>query len=275
MKITGFNKETYLYMNGISVSKKLTLGGNVELLPAVCSPSPSDIIAVSKSETDLGVISIFLRRVNSQLHVIEDDANSLAVLAWNSLWDGLLLGAIFDCEAVCNFQCDRPAEQFNSECRFEVTNYHLRGLTHSIYELDDNDQAWIEQHFQTARNLLDNIKFQNAIHSLATYRWHSLPRARIALLWSGIEGLFDVETELIFRLSLYIAKFLAPNNRDEMKIIFSKVKKQYSQRSSAIHGSTIKGDVDDIVNDSAQLLRDLVKTCITVGELPQIDELVP
>lgn len=275
MRITGYDKETYIYLNGIGVSKKLKLGDDIELLPAVCSPEPKDIISVSKSEIDMGVTSIFLRQVSSQFRIADDDPKSLAIAAWNSLWDALLLSAIFDCEAVCNFQCDKPAEQFSSESKLEVTNYHLRGLTDSIYLLNDNDEAWIEQHFQTAKKLLDKPKFQNAVHSLATYRWHSLPRARLALLWSGIEGLFDVDTELVFRLSLYIAKFLAPNKIDETKTIFSKVKKLYTQRSSAVHGSKIKGEVGDAVTDSAQLLRNLLKQCIIVGDLPKVDELVP
>ena len=275
MRISGYSKETYIYLNGIGVSKKLKLGDDIELLPAICSPKPSDIISVSKSEIDIGVTTIFLKQVRSQFHITADNPKTLAISAWNSLWDALLLSAIFDCEAVCNFQCDKPAEQFDSECKLEVTNYHLRGLTDSIYVLNDNDQVWIEQHFQVAKKLLDKPKFQNAVHSLATYRWHSLPTARLALIWSGIEGLFDVDTELVFRLSLYIAKFLAPNKNDETKTIFLKVKKLYSQRSSAVHGSKIKGEVADAVTDSAQLLRNLLKQCIAVGDLPQVDELVP
>lgn len=275
MRISGKNKETYLYLNGIGVTKTLSLGDGIELLPATCSPDPRDIIQVAKNEINVGVISIFLRRVSSQLHITADDSKILAKTAWNSIWDAILLSAIFNCEAVCNFQCDRPAEKFCADCNLEITNYHLRGLTNSIYVLNDNDQDWIEKHFQTAKNLLDKPKFVNAVHSLATYRWHSLPRARLALLWSGIEGLFDIDTELVFRLSLYIAKFLSPSNNDEMKTIFSNVKKLYTQRSSAVHGSKIKGDVNDAVINSAQLLRNLVKQCINVSDLPKVDELVP
>jgi hypothetical protein len=275
MRISGYDRETYFYLNGIGISKKLKLGDNIELLPANCSPNPSDIISVSKSEVDIGVISIFLRQVRSQFHIMAGNPKALVVIAWNSLWDALLLSALFDCEAVCNFQCDKPAEEFGADCKLEITNYHLRGLTDTIYAINDEDHAWIEQHFQTAKKLLNKPKFQNAVHCLATYRWHSLPRARLSLIWSGIEGLFDVETELVFRLSLYIARFLAPTNYDDMKTIFSNVKKLYTQRSSAVHGSKIKGEVEDAVNDSAELLRTLLKQCIIIGDLPRVDELAP
>ena len=275
MRISGYGEETYLYLNGIGISKKLILGENIELLPANCSPNPDDIISVSKNEVDIGISAIFLRQVRSQFHIMADDPKSLAMYAWNSLWDALLLGALFDCEAVCNFQCDKPAEEFNAVCELEITNYHLRGLTDSVYMINDQDHAWIEQFFQKGKKLLNKPKFQNAVHCLATYRWHSLPRAKIALIWSGIEGMVDVGTETVFRLSLYISRFLSPTNKDDMKIIFSNVKKLYTKRSSAVHGSKIKGEVDIIVKDSAELLRTLIRQCIIIGDLPRIDELAP
>lgn len=274
MKIYGYDHNTYLYLNGIGVSKTLKLNENVELLPANCSPLPSDLIKVSKSEIDLGIATIFLRQVSSQFHITSSDSKTLAIIAWNSIWYGLLLSALFDCEAVCNFQCDRPAEQFSSECKLTVTNYHLRGLSDSVFFLDENDNEWINQYFYTAVRLLENQKFQNAVHCLATYRWHSVPRVRLALLWSGIEGLFDVDTEIVFRLSLYIAKFLEPNNTEEMKTVFSEVKKLYKYRSSAVHGSKMKGGVKEIITNSAQLLRNILRQCIIVGDLPDENKLV-
>ncbi len=200
---------------------------------------------------------------------------ALAIVAWNSLWDAVLLSAIHDCEAICNFQCDRPAEEFSAECRFEITNYHLRGLTESVYKISDEEASWIENNFHTARTLLDKTEFQNAVHCLATYRWHVHPRARLALLWSGIEGLCNIESELVFRLSLYAARFLEPDNKDKMKTAFSNVKRLYKQRSAAVHGSRIKGEAGKAVEDSVQLLKTLLKRCIVVGDLPCVDALAP
>lgn len=274
-QISGHGQETFLYLNGIGVCRKLKLGNNIELLPASCSPEPDDIIKVSKSEVDIGVISIFLRQVRSQFRITADNPKALAIVAWNSLWDALLLSAIHDCEAVCNFQCDKPAEEFSSECRFEITNYHLRGLTNNVYEIANEEALWIEKHFQTARKLLDKPEFENAVHCLATYRWHTHPRPRLALIWSGIEGLFNIESELVFRLSLYTARFLASDNKEEMKAKFSEVKRLYKQRSAAVHGSRIKGELDKAIADSAQLLKILIKRCVVAGDLPNVEDLAP
>jgi len=275
MRIFGYGQETFLYLNGIGVSRAIRLGEHIELLPASCSPKPDDIISVSKSEVDIGVTSLFLRQVSSQFRITAEDPKALATVAWNSLWDALLLSAIHDCEAICNFQCDRPAEEFSAECRFEITNYHLRGFTDSVYEISDEEASWIENNFHTARTLLDKTEFQNAVHCLATYRWHAHPRARLALLWSGIEGLFNIESELVFRLSLYVARFLEPDNEDKMKTTFSSVKRLYKQRSAAVHGSRIKGEAGKAVEDSVQLLKTLLKRCIVAGDLPCVEALAP
>ncbi len=57
-------------------------------------------------------------------------------------------------------------------------------------------------------NLLSNNIYSTAVHAMASYRWHSIPRIKLAILWSGVESLFNVSTEVSFRLSLYTSHFL-------------------------------------------------------------------
>ena len=103
---------------------------------------------------------------------------------------------------------------------------------------------------------------------MASYRWHSMPRIQLAILWSGIESLFNVSTEVSFRVTLYIARFLA--GRDDIKAneIFKKVKKLYNMRSSAVHGNKMKEDISSFVDDSAALLNQLILSSADIGELP-------
>src|SRR5687767_13856744 len=111
MRITGTGTETFLFLNGIRVHRPIHLGKDVDLLPAKCEPTPEYIMATATSEEDIGVMAIFLSDVSAQLRVKASGPESLAVAGWNSVWDGLLLSALFDCQAVCNFQSDRPAEE--------------------------------------------------------------------------------------------------------------------------------------------------------------------
>ncbi len=157
-----------------------------------------------------------------------------------------------------------------------VTNYHLSGFNVlSEWQLTTVDKEWLEKHFETARNLLTNPAFQTAAHSLASFRWHSHPRTQLALIWSGIEALFGIDSEIIFRVSLYTARFLAPDDQAERLKIFVKVKQLYKQRSAAVHGSKIKGDIQLAVKESADLLGRLIRRCAEINQLPDTESLAP
>lgn len=268
-------KETFLFLNGISVNRKITLRENVELLPVRCEFKPSEILDLSPNMGDYGVALIFLWLVKSQIHVIGDDPKALVGNAWNAQWDGVLLSAIFNCEAVCNFQSGSSAENISSGCHFRVTNHSLQGLSCPIYELREEDIAWIEQYYKIAWSLLEIPEFNNAVHLLASYRWHSLPNARLALIWSGIESLFNVDSEVVFKLSLFISRFLCADDELERKATFTKVKKLYNQRSRAIHGAILKKEPFTTVEESAELLRRLILHCVRNNGLPREEDLVP
>jgi hypothetical protein len=275
MQVSGHGKETFLYLNGLAVKRIIRLGENLELCPAKCSPSPDDMIKVSQKEIDLGVAIIFLRQVTSQIRVVADSPKELATRAWNSMWDAILLSAFFHNEVACNFQCNMPAEKFSGKSKLEITNYHLRGLSGKSRLLAEAEAVWIEENFEQARNLLGQAAFRNAVHSLWSYRWHTHSRIQLAILWSGIEGFFNVNSEIVFRLSLYAARFLAPDNQTERSQIFSDVKRLYKQRSAAVHGSEIKGDSNIGVEESSKLLLRLIRQCIVNKSLPCIDSLAP
>jgi hypothetical protein len=276
MRISGHSKETFLYLNGITLARPLHLGEKAELLPASCSPKPDDMIAVSRSEIDIGVIALFLRSVTSQIRVRAQSPKDLAISAWNTVWDVVLLSAFCNCEVICNLQCDTPAEDFSAESKLEVTNYHLRGLhPREPHFITEREATWIENNILRARSLLDIPAFQNAVHCLATYRWHSLPRVQLAVLWAGIEGLFGVDSEIVFRLSLYAARFLEPSDAENRSQVFANVKRLYKQRSAAVHGAKIKGDLGTGVTESVKLLSRLLRQCVANGGLPIIDSLAP
>jgi hypothetical protein len=102
-----------------------------------------------------------------------------------------------------------------------------------------------------------------------------MPRARLAILWSGIEGLFGVDSEIVFRVSLYTARFLEPHDQAKQREVFERVKELYKLRSKAVHGSRMKGNAKEGVDESASLLRRLIRRCSELGSLPNIESLVP
>jgi len=275
MGIIGKGKETYLYLNGIRPSEVTDLSDGTVLLPASCNPDPDSIISKSPSEIDIGVACVFLRSVSACFHITADGPKELATRAWNSQWDAVLLSALHDCEIGHTFQAEVPPESFAKSKDFHVTNYAFRGLTAGKPKrITPAKHRWLSNHYKSAKALLDNDRFRNAVHCLASYRWHSMPRAQLALVWSGIEGLFNIDYELSFRLSLYAAKFLAPKSPTRQRKLFESTKKLYTVRSKAVHGGKLRNP-NESVKETVALLRKLVIKCAEIKSLPETDKLAP
>ncbi len=276
MGIVGKGNETYIYINGITISRNIVLGNGIILEPAKCSSSPDTIIKTSKSEIDMGIAILFLRQTSCQLHIKANNPKELATKAWNSQWDIILISALVNAASGFNIQCNVPAESFNSESQLNITNYHLKGFSKSKpYLLSEKESLFIENNIENARELLNNADFSNAISSLYSYIWHPHPRIQLAVLWSGIEGIFSISNELVFRLSLYIAQFLSPENKNKRREIFENVKTLYKIRSKAVHGEKIKGDTKKAIEGSIKLLKDLLWKIIEINEMPNPDNLIP
>ena len=223
-------------------------------------------------EVDFSIAVLCNPTIASQLHIIGDDTEHLIANAWNSQWDCVLLGALFNHNAMCNLQSDQPIEQIAKAEYIHITNYELRALLSDIYNISEEDELWLEKYYKTAYKLLEKDSFQTAVHTMASYRWHSVPRVQLAVIWSGIESLFNVNTEVSFRISLYIANFLGENEAQAQQI-FKQVRKIYSSRSSAVHGNKTKDNLESAVEESANLLTRILRRCAELNKLPDVDNL--
>ena len=274
MKVIGFGTETYLYINGISTSHEVMLHDNVVLIPATQKFHYGKVSKLLKDDVEFAVAALSGRTIASQLRLTATDANELACVAWNAAWDSILLGAIFHCEVMGNLQCDKPIEQLRKATNVNITYYHFQALFSDPYRLTPEDEQWIHSYYSIAYGLLKEGAFETAVHAMASYKWHSMPRVQLAILWSGIEALFEASTEISFRISLYIANFLAGGNAVEAKQLFKKTKKLYASRSAAVHGGKIKGELSDFVAESATLLNRIIRRCAELGSLPDTESLV-
>jgi len=274
MSIFGMGTEAYLYVNGLIINEEIRINENKILMPVQCKPS-IDILSQSvKNDVDFAVLILCERSITSQMKIIAENPKNLAAEAWNSQWDLVLLSAIFKCDAVCNLQCTHPIDAITDDATLKVTNYHLRGLFGEPYTITKEDTEWLKRYFANAQSLLDNNSFSTAIHSMATYRWHTMPKVQLAILWAGIESLFGINSELSFRISLYISNFLAGSDKDKAKGIFDETKSLYKARSSAVHGDNIRGDLDSFVEKSSSLLNKLIIKCVVANEMPNVEDLI-
>ncbi len=277
MQITSSGNVTYILLSGIRPTRNLKLDDNTELQPADCSHLDLDTaLSACSNPKDITVVTGFIPIITSQFEISAATPKELATVAWNSSWDALLLSALFRTEIGFNLQSNVPANKISADTMLRATNHHMYGLNQSSpYGLSDNDMQWLSVNFCNARQLLDSERYQTAVHCLATYRWHTMPRIQLAVLWAGIEGLFGASTEVRFRISIYIARFLHPDDVDARKKAFDTVKKLYNSRSAAVHGSKIKGDVKASVDESASILCAILKRCTMLNAMPDEKELVP
>lgn len=274
MSIFGLGTETYLYVNGLTINETIPISNNKTFMPVKCKLPLNTISKLIKSDVDFAIAILCSGSLSSQLKIEAENPKDLAISAWNSQWDLILLSAIFNCNCVCNLQCTQPLEEISSDSALQVANYHMQGLFNEPYTVTDENGKWINKYFSNAQALIENDSFMTAIHSMATYKWNPHPRVQLAILWAGIESLFRINSELSFRISLYISKFLSDKNIDEAKKIFDEVKSLYKARSSAVHGDNIKGDNTTLVVRSASLLNRLIVKCIEINGLPDVENLI-
>lgn len=168
-------------------------------------------------------------------------------------------------EAVFHSKRDLPKFQGN------LLDYHISMLTNKDAKSDElsiDDAAWINQHFNTFNVLAaDHPSFRFALEAAIDWRFAKDARSAVARLWGGIEAIFGITSELVYRISLLCACFLAERGNGR-KVKFEEVKKLYGLRSKVVHGEQLSPEkIASALNDSYHLLADLLLYTIDKGHV--------
>lgn len=157
--------------------------------------------------------------------------------------------------------------------RFEgnLLDCHLTLLTNKdarTREVSVEDAAWIHEHFDVFNNLASQSQpFRFALEAAIDWRFAKDARSAVARLWSGIEALFGITSELVYRLSLLSACLLTERG-EKRKTKFEEVKKLYGLRSKVVHGEQLTDEkIASALNDSYHLLADLLLLSINKGHV--------
>jgi Apea-like HEPN len=131
-----------------------------------------------------------------------------------------------------------------------------------------NDAAWVAEHFETFNHLASKSEpFRLALEAAIDWRFAKEPRLAVGRLWSGIEAVFGVTSELVYRISILCASLLEERGRPR-KARFEAVKKLYGLRSKAVHGEPLsENQLVSAMNDSNRLLRQLLLLTIEKGHV--------
>jgi hypothetical protein len=167
--------------------------------------------------------------------------------------------------AVYESKRDLPRFQGN------LLDFHLTLLTNEDARAGDicrEDAAWTCEHFRVFDKLAaESEAFRLALEAATDWRFAKDGRVAVARLWSGIEAVFGITSELVYRISLLAACLLAERG-DTRKAKFEEVKKLYALRSKVVHGEQLTDEeVASALNDSYHLLADLLLLAISTGHV--------
>ncbi len=135
--------------------------------------------------------------------------------------------------------------------------------------ISQDDMKWVIDHYYDLIMFSsDNPQLSIAIDSLSTFNQQESPRMCIATLWSGIEAIFGIQSELRFRLAAEIAAYLEPRGVERVSL-HKRVKQLYDFRSKAVHGSKIvDSSIADHIAEVQTLLRRILVKCIDEQHIP-------
>lgn len=152
-----------------------------------------------------------------------------------------------------------------------LLDYHLNMLTVSGARTDaptEDDSAWVRSHFESFNKLAaDSEAFRFGLEASIDWRYGTDARAAVARIWGGIEGLFGIKSELVFRLSSVAASLLEARGAARRER-FVATKKLYAARSKVVHGATMKQEeIQHALDESYGLLCELLLVVIDRGQM--------
>ena len=135
------------------------------------------------------------------------------------------------------------------------------------------DIHWVSIHIKPFAKLLESVQFKLAVEALTTHAHQSSLRMTVATLWSGIEALFDVNSELRFRLAMYVDVLLEPRGATRIAL-FRRIRQLYDVRSKAVHGVKVSDDtLAEHIREVRAVLSRLLSAFIERGSVHSVEEL--
>jgi hypothetical protein len=257
------------------VGHGITIGTERQIAPGITVSSQAPTNDSSFGSRTVGELRETLNVMSMEpladfsLHITEEQGGqALAAKTWNALWIFHLLALACRCP-VLPLYCAA-----NHGTRFTLANRNL--VIHrlpSVGPASDANLDWAAKHFDTFHGMIGEDRFQNAVRCYGNAHYLFDDDAKIMLLWAGIEGLLDVDSELRRRIALHAAILLDGNPAEKARY-FERVKKGYDVRSRVVHGSRAKPEtLQQGYALAGEVLLTLLRKCVELGRVPTTAEL--
>jgi len=174
--------------------------------------------------------------------------------------------------AVCDYSWSVVAGLEDNSCRAQlledVPQAHRIG---DLTTISQSDFEWVFLHLTTFADLLENPRFRLAVDALTTHQQLINFRMMVASLWSGLEALMGISSELTFRISLFTACILEGRGEQRTKL-FRSIRKLYEFRSKAVHGATITDEaMKQHIIEVRHLLSQVIQNMVETQEVPTVE----
>lgn len=157
-----------------------------------------------------------------------------------------------------------------------LLDYHLKIISVGESREDSvsaNDAQWLRHHFETSNRLCwSSESFRFALEASVDWRYSRDLRTALARVWAGIEAVFGISSELVYRISILSAALLEQRGASRRER-YKKVKILYRVRSKAVHGEMIKQDnLTEALEGSVAVLSELLLLSIEQGRVLTTDD---
>lgn len=255
-------------------STEMSIGEFATILAVLEPPGAVELAAALNDKSMWNAVARYSSGLRCEL-VINDVLTEKAQSAFNISWWivsairaktglDLLVPAVADCSwsTIAGIQ---PGS-CNAQLLEDVPR--ARRLA-SSRPLSEEDVAWVARNLFSFAGLLETPRFRLAVECLTTHNQEASLRMATASLWAGVEALFEVSTELRFRLAILIAAFL--ENRGPERIQrYRSVKRLYDFRSKVVHGAAVTDKaIEDHCRDAREVLSALVCKMTEMGSIPE------
>ena len=256
---------------GISVTQALELSPGVVLRP---SPPKHEAEVVAEGCESLQEYAAILSMTEFATFFIEvadePGGSALAARTWNSLWLFHLLA----------LACKRPCDALycwsgSSKIQFSLVTPHVVSREQPTSVLAAIEQLeWARTNIDSFHSLMSDPKFITSLLSYTNSHHLFGYRPRIMQMWSGIESLFNVSSEISRTVALYSSLMLEKENVDARYACFKRIKKDYDARSRVVHGGVSnESALEEAYRRASEILAALLARCVELARVPTPEEL--
>ena len=200
----------------------------------------------------------------------EAGGKELAAKTWNSLWLFPLLAVACQCPCASLYSWSGSQKP-----QFAVATAHTAfRRPESPIQATSDQLNWARTNLPNFEAIQKDGTFTTALMSYTNSHHLFGHKPRIMQLWSGIECLFMVSSEISRTLAMYSALLLEEGDANLRYKCFKEIKKDYSMRSKVVHGTIESDDVlKEAYSRASKLLARLLLRCVELSRVPTTEEL--